>query len=30
MAKRGPVPNYKPDFCPITYKFCLLGACTKR
>jgi hypothetical protein len=26
MAKRGPVPNYKPDFCPIAYKFCLLGA----
>jgi hypothetical protein len=26
MAKRGPAPNYKPDFCPIAYKFCLLGA----
>ena len=26
MAKRGPVPRYKPDFCPIAYKFCLLGA----
>src|ERR1700716_422489 len=26
MGKRGPTPNYKPDFCPITYKFCLLGA----
>ena len=26
MGKRGPVPNYKPDFCPIAYKFCLLGA----
>jgi hypothetical protein len=21
-----PTPNYKPDFCPIAYKFCLLGA----
>jgi hypothetical protein len=26
MAKRGPTPNCKPDFCPIAYKFCLLGA----
>jgi len=26
MGKRGPAPNYKPDFCPIAYKFCLLGA----
>jgi hypothetical protein len=26
MAKRGPAPRYKPDFCPIAYKFCLLGA----
>jgi hypothetical protein len=26
MGKRGPAPSYKPDFCPIAYKFCLLGA----
>ena len=26
MAKRGPAPNYEPDFCLIAYKFCLLGA----
>ena len=26
MGKRGPAPHYKPDFCPIAYKFCLLGA----
>src|SRR5580704_19070275 len=26
IAKRGPTPHYKPDFCPIAYKFCLLGA----
>jgi len=26
MAKRGPAPSYKPDFCSIAYKFCLLGA----
>ena len=26
MGKRGPAPRYKPDFCPIAYKFCLLGA----
>jgi hypothetical protein len=26
MAKRGAIPKYKSDFCPIAYKFCLLGA----
>jgi len=26
MGKRGPAPTYKPEFCPIAYKFCLLGA----
>jgi hypothetical protein len=26
MAKRGPAPIYKPENCPIAYKFCLLGA----
>ena len=26
MGKRGPAPSYKPDYCPIAYKFCLLGA----
>ena len=26
MAKRGRTPSYTPDYCPIAYKFCLLGA----
>ena len=26
MGKRGPAPTYKPEFCPLAYKFCLLGA----
>ena len=26
MAKLGRPPRYSPDYCPIAYKFCLLGA----
>jgi hypothetical protein len=26
MGKRGPAPTYKPDYCTLAYKFCLLGA----
>ena len=26
MTKRGRTPSYTPDYCPIAYKFCLLGA----
>jgi hypothetical protein len=26
MGKRGPAPIYKPDYCTLAYKFCLLGA----
>ena len=26
MAKLGRPPHYKPDYCAIAYKFCLLGA----
>ena len=26
MGKRGRAPTYKPEFCPLAYKFCLLGA----
>jgi hypothetical protein len=29
MAKRGPAPNYKPHYCDLAYKFCLLGATNK-
>ena len=26
MSKPGRPPRYSPDYCPIAYKFCLLGA----
>jgi hypothetical protein len=26
MGARGPEPAYKPDYCALAYKFCLLGA----
>jgi hypothetical protein len=29
MGKRGRTPSYTPDYCPMAYKFCLLGATNK-